>query len=103
MENLTAKKEEVIHVRVTNLEKKIIALNAKNSGLSVADYIRKCATNKTINNRLTQDELEVYKTLVEFHNNFKRIANRFQYEDLSVKDYCVETANQILKHLNRLQ
>jgi hypothetical protein len=61
--------------RVYALEKKAIELTAKKSGLTVSDYARRCCLEKSIQARLSQEEIELYRLLVEYRNNFSRIGN----------------------------
>ena len=64
--------------RLYALEKKAIELAADKSGLSLSDYIRQCCLNKTIHTRLSQEEIDLYRLLVEYRNNFSRISNLFK-------------------------
>jgi uncharacterized protein (DUF1778 family) len=61
--------------RVYALEKRAIEVAAKKSGLSVSDYARRCCLEKSIQARLSQEEIELYRLLVEYRNNFSRISN----------------------------
>lgn len=68
------KKENIIF-RCTGLEKAIIEKKAEHSGLSVSAYCRATALNQKIGYKLTAEEIEVYKMLVKYHNNFTAIGN----------------------------
>jgi len=61
--------------RVYSLEKKAIELAAEKSGLGVSDYIRRSCLGQTIHARLSPEELDLYRLLVEYRNNFSRIRN----------------------------
>jgi hypothetical protein len=61
--------------RVYSLEKKAIELAAEKSGLGVSDYIRRSCLNQTIAARLSPEEQEIYRLLVEYRNNFSRIGS----------------------------
>lgn len=61
--------------RVYAIEKKVIEIAAGKSGLGVSDYIRRSCLGKTIQARLSQEELDLYRLLVEYRNNFSRISN----------------------------
>lgn len=61
--------------RVYALEKKAIELAASKSGLSLSDYVRRCCLGKTIQSRLSEEEVKIYQILVEYRNNFSRIGN----------------------------
>ena len=62
-------------MRVYGLEKKAVELAADKAGLSTSDYMRKACLGKTITQNLTEEELKLYKLLVDFRNNFARISN----------------------------
>lgn len=71
-------KTELVKFRCTVMEKKLLINRAKNSGLTLSEYFRRVAFEKKITERLTEDEIEIYKTLVRFHNNFKSIGNMYR-------------------------
>jgi hypothetical protein len=86
--------------RVYSLEKKAIELAAEKSGLGVSDYIRRSCLNQTIHARLSPEEQESYRLLVEYRNNFSRIGNLVKdkqdiYADLK------EVIASIDKHLKK--
>ena len=68
-------RHERVVFRVYSLEKKAIALAAAKSGLSVSDYIRRTCLGKSLKARLTEEEISIYKLLIEYRNNFSRISN----------------------------
>ena len=72
-ELVTRNKE--IKCRVTPLEKKAIELSADEAGLSLSDFVRKCAMNKKVRLRFTPEEMETYAMLHKYHDNFRRISN----------------------------
>lgn len=71
-------KTELVKFRCTVMEKKLLINRAKNSGLTLSEYFTRVAFEKKITERLTEDEIEIYKTLVRFHNNFKSIGEYVQ-------------------------
>ena len=87
--------------RCTVFEKKLIKLKAKNSSLSVSEFCRRSALNKKVVQRLTDEEIEIYKDLVKFHNNFKRIGNMFRKKDPGLTYNVNELANEIKEHLKK--
>lgn len=68
-------RHERVVFRVYSLEKKAIALAAAKSGLSVSDYMRRTCLGKSLKARLTEEEIGIYKLLIEYRNNFSRISN----------------------------
>ena len=78
------KKTKDLHLRVDLFDEKIIKIKAKESGLSTSEYIRRCALNKSLPKALDSDELEAYKDLKKFYNNFNSISNLFKKGDHQV-------------------
>ena len=70
-----APRNERLAFRVYGLEKKAIELAADKSGLCVSDYIRRACLGKTLKPCLTEEELALYRLLIEYRNNFSRISN----------------------------
>ena len=72
--------------RVYSLEKKAIELAAEKSGLAVSDYARQCCLGQPIHARSSQEELDLYRLLVEYRNNFSRISNLIkEREDITIE------------------
>lgn len=95
-------KKRKIEFRVTPLERAIIEKKAENSGLNLSEFCRQSAMQKHVKFRLTSDEIEVYKTLTQFHNNFIHIGNLFRKKDSRFAKEIKQTAEEIKKHLNKL-
>jgi len=74
-------KTKNILLRVSLFDEKLIKIKAKDCGLSTSEYLRRCALNKQLPKALDSDELEVYKDLKKFYNNFNAISNLFKKGD----------------------
>jgi hypothetical protein len=86
--------------RLYSLEKKAIELAAEKTGLSLSDYIRRCCLEKTIHPRLSKEELDLYRLLVEYRNNFSRISNLIkEREDFTAA--LREVISSIDEHLKK--
>lgn len=92
-------KKEFIQFRCSIYEKKLLKVKAKKSGLSISEYCRRAAFDDRIVERLSQEQIEVYKMLVEYKINFKRIGNMFRKRNPKLADEVVQLANEIRKHL----
>ena len=68
-------KSQIIKFRVTKIEQKIIQRKADRAGISVSEFLRRLAFEKEFKSRLSDDELECYKTLSKYADNFRRISN----------------------------
>ena len=66
-------KREFVQFRCSVFEKKLLKVRAKKSGLSISEYCRRAAFDDRIIERLSEDQIEAYKLLVQYQNNFKRI------------------------------
>lgn len=100
---MKTRKTKVIQFRCSAYEKKLMKIKAVRSGISLSDYCRRCCVEKQIRERLSEDHIEVYKTLVRYHNNFKRIGNMFRKKDPRLSVQVNELANEIKSHLNRIR
>lgn len=70
-----------IDVRCSYYEYLAIESKADEAGLSVSEYLRRCALNRVIAPALTAEELEVYVQLKKYATNFVQIANYIKHKD----------------------
>lgn len=96
-------KRETVKFRCSVFEKKLLVVKAKRSGLSLSDYCRKVAAEKEIKERLSEDHLEIYKSLLKFHNNFKSIGNMFRKKDPKLSTEVYNLASEIKLHLQKIK
>lgn len=98
------KKIKKIEFRASLTEHLVIKNKANKSGCSVSEYVRNTALDYPLTYKLTSDEIEVYKQLNKFADNFRRIGNLFKLGDTTgVKEVSVDTAKLIREHLNKLK
>jgi Mobilization protein NikA len=98
----TAKKE-IIKFRCTLYEKKILKIKAKKSGLTLSEYCRKVVFEEKITERLTDEQIEIYKMLVSYHNNFKSIGNMFHKRNPELTKTVIQLADEIKIHLKKFE
>lgn len=97
------KKNKKIEFRVTLTELLIIQRKAKETGCSTSEFLRNIALDYTLTYRLTKEEIEVYKELNKFADNFRRIGNLFKLGDTTgVKEATIDTALLLREHLKKL-
>ncbi len=96
-------KRELVKFRCSVYEKKLLLVKAKRSGLSLSEYCRQVAGEKDIKERLSDDHLEIYKSLVRFHNNFKSIGNMFRKKDPGLSKAVYALADEIKIHLQKIK
>ena len=92
-------KKEFVQFRCSVYEKKLLKVKARKSGLSISEYCRRAAFDDRIIERMTDEQIETYKMLVLYENNFKRIGNMFRKRDPKLADEVVQLANDIRGHL----
>lgn len=97
------KKKELIKFRCTPLEKAIIEKKAENAGTSVSSFCRVSALDQKIGYRLTAEELEAYKMLTQYFNNFKAISNLLKNKDSAFAKEVATTAQEIKNHLQKFK
>ncbi len=92
-------KKEFVQFRCSIYEKKLLRVKADRSGLSISEYCRRAAFDDRIIERLTQEQIEMYKMLTKYEINFKRIGNMYRKRNPKLADEVVQLANEIRKHL----
>lgn len=98
------KKTKRIELRVTLTEYLIIKNKADEAGCSLSELLRNIVLDYPLTYKLSSEEIEVYKQLNKFSDNFRRIGNLFKLGDVTgVKETSVETAKLIRSHLNKLK
>ena len=92
-------KTEIIKFRCSMYEKKLLKIKAKKSGLTLSEYFRRVALEQKITARLTDEQIDIYKMLVTYHNNFKSIGNMFKKRNPKLTETVHGLANEIKEHL----
>ncbi|MDY7396299.1 mobilization protein MbpA [Aureibaculum sp. 2210JD6-5] len=96
-------KSQIIKFRCTNFEKKFLKVKAKKCGLTLSEYIRKVAFEEKIIERLTDEQIDIYKMLVNYHNNFKSIGNMYKKRDSNLSEKVHQLADEIRLHLKKFR
>lgn len=96
-------KKHKVEFRCTLFEKKLLKVKAKKSGLTLSEFCRKSAFDVEIIERLTDEQIEVYKVLITYHNNFKSIGNMFKKKNPNLTSEVYKLANEIKKHLSNFK
>ncbi|WP_424495332.1 mobilization protein MbpA [Salinimicrobium sp. GXAS 041] len=96
-------KSQHIKFRCSIYEKKLLKIKAKHSGISLSEFCRRAAHEKEIKERLSEDHIEIYKTLSKFHNNFKSIGNMFRKKDPKLSREVYKLADEIKTHLQNVK
>lgn len=90
-----------MHLRCTLLEKRAIQLQARQAGLSDAEYLRNAALKRNITYKLTAEEIEVYKMLASYRHNFKLISNLIGQRN-DFREEVLRLINDLDNHLKKL-
>ena len=93
-------KRTYIRFRCSIYEKKLLKKRAQRAGISLSEYCRSSAFENAIVERLTTEQLECYKTLVKYKNNFTHIGNMFKKHNPSLAKEVALLAEDIRQHLN---
>lgn len=97
-------KNEFIKIRVSRIEKKVIERKSQKAGLSVSEFVRRLAFEKELKSRLSKEEIECYKSLSKYADNFRRISNLFKLGDVTgMKQETMEVGKLIREHLKNFQ
>lgn len=92
-------KRAYVKFRCTVYEKKLLKVKARKSGLSLSEFCRRAAFEDKIVERLTEEQIEAYKMLVKYENNFRRIGNMFRKRNTKLEEEVSGLANEIRMHL----
>ena len=92
-------KREFVQFRCSIYEKKLLKIKAKKSGLSISEYCRRAVFDHRIVERFSDEQINVYKLLVQYQVNFKRIGNMYKKRNPKLSEEVVQLANEIRKHL----
>ena len=96
-------KGDLVKFRCTVYEKKLLNINAKRSGLSLSEYIRRSLFEQEITERFSEEHIEIYKMLIKYHNNFKSIGNMYKKRNPKLTQEVYALANDIKAHLKKFQ
>ena len=97
-------RNQIIKFRVSKIEQRIIQKKSEKAGLTISEFLRRLALEKEIKSRLTSEEIECYKTLSKFADNFRRISNLFKLGDVTgVKNESLETSKLIRNHIEKFK
>ena len=96
-------KGDLVKFRCTVYEKKLLNINAKRSGLSLSEYIRRSLFEQKITERFSEEHIEIYKMLIKYHNNFKSIGNMYKKRNPKLTQEVYALANEIKAHLKKFQ
>jgi hypothetical protein len=94
-------KTEFIKFRCTAFEKKLLKNRAKRCGLTLSEYFRRIAFDKKLTERLTDEEITIYRALLKFHNNFKAIGNMYRKRNPHLTEKVYWLADEIKEHLKK--
>lgn len=92
-------KTTYIKFRCSRFEKRLLQIKAKRANLSLSAYCRMVALDDKIVERFTDQQIEIYKTLLEYHHNFKRIGNMFKKRNPKLQQEVYQLAEEIKDHL----
>ena len=96
-------KRAFVKFRCSVYEKKLLYIKAKRSRLSVSEFCRRSIFDLEIKERLSDDHIEILKTLSKFHNNFKSIGNMFRKKDPELTAAVYALADEIKQQFEKVQ
>jgi len=96
-------KREYIQIRCSIYEKKLLQRRAARAGISLSEFLRATAFDRTIVERISPEQLETYQLLVQYKNNFTRIGNMFRKRDPKLAAAVEKLAEEIRTHLNNFK
>ena len=92
-----------IDVRCSYFEMLILRSKADEAGLSLSEYLRRCALNRVIAPALTAEELEVYVQLKRYATNFVQIANYIKHKDPALTAEVRQLVNDFNAEIKKIR
>ena len=74
-------KDVVVRVRMTEFEYKNLLKKAEDSGLTVSELIRVCCSRKKLTYRVTPEEMESLRNLIQLKNIIIWVTNSFKSQN----------------------
>lgn len=95
-------KRAIIKFRCTVYEKRLLAVKAKQAGTTLSAFCRDALMEKQLKERMSDEHISIYKMMVQYHNNFKRIGNMYKKNNPKLSGEVVNLANEIRLHLKKI-
>ena len=96
-------KRTYIKFRCSIYEKKLLRKRAERAGLSLSEYCQSTAFGRSTVERLTEEQMECYKTLITYKTNFTRIGNMFKRHNPKLALEVQKLASEIRIHLQNFK
>lgn len=96
-------KKEFIQFRCGIYEKKLLKKRAKRAGLSLSEFCLNAALDVKIVEILNEEQIEFYKTLLKYSNNFTAIGNMYRKRNPKLTEEVYALSKEIKNHLNNFK
>lgn len=97
-------RSQVVHLRVTNLEKRILRDKAKKAGVHLGTYIRNAALDGNVKSILNVEELAILRDLYGVSNNLNQLTKQAHIEGVFlVENRVLESIGLVYDLIKRLQ
>ncbi len=96
-------KKEKIEFRCSRFEKKVFKKKAEKAGLTLSEFCRKSVSQQKIVERLSEEQIQAYKMLVKYTNNFTAIGNMFKNKDPNLSREVYKIAKEFKVHLQNFK
>ena len=96
-------KNEIVKFRCSLFEKKLLKIKAKKSGINLSEFCRRSALDVKIIERLSEEHIQLYKMLINYHNNFKSIGNLYKNKDPKLIEEINRVTSEIKFHLTQFK
>lgn len=96
-------KKHEIHIRISALDKRILVKKAKHTGLSLSEYLIQTGLGLEPTFKLTEDELEVYKMLHKYIQNFQNISNMYKSRNPQINNEVRLLIEELKTHLIKFE
>jgi hypothetical protein len=96
-------KSKTVRFRCSTFERNLLRVKARRSGLSLSEYCRRAAFEDRIIERLSEEQITMYKMLTEYRNNFIRIGNMFKKNNPQLATEVRQLADELRDHIQNFK
>lgn len=97
-------KTQIIKIRISILDEKLIQINSAKAGLSLSQFMIDCALHRVIMPSPSEERATAYIELTKFHRNFTYISNLIKNRnDPEMLRQIGILINELSQHLNDIK
>ena len=96
-------KERIYSIQMQSVREKTAKKKAKKAGLSLSEFCLRSALDVKVVEILNEEQIEFYKTLIKYSNNFTSIGNMYRKQNPKLTEEVYALAKEMKDHLNNFK